>query len=183
MAPSLQQAMEIAHKKAYVILDGSLLRKDQVAMSSDRDRPFSPGKHETGRCSTPCRGLDAVVKRADSGHFTGELARAALIVHSSPRNLSTPRRSPVAPILSCSDSSRTRILWTATQEHSTEWSPTSTWPPVSGRSRWSTGTGTGPRSRTCSFSGGSGPCRMTSHEPGDLARGAVVLRGCCARRW
>ena len=30
---------------------------------------------------------------------------------------------------------------------------------------------------------GSGPCRMTSHEPGDLAGGAVVLRGCCARRW
>jgi len=27
----------------------------------------------------------------------------------------------IAPILSCSDSSRTRILWTATQEHSTEW--------------------------------------------------------------
>ena len=78
MAPSLQQAIEIAREKAYVILDGSLLRKDQVAMSSDRDRPFYPGKHETGRCSTPCRGLDAVVKRADSGHFTGELARAAL---------------------------------------------------------------------------------------------------------
>jgi len=30
---------------------------------------------------------------------------------------------------------------------------------------------------------GSRPCRMTSHEPGDLAGGAVVLRGCCARRW
>ena len=60
MAPSLRQAIEIAGEKAYVILDGSLLRKDQVAMSSDRDQPFYPGKHETGRCRTPCRGLDAV---------------------------------------------------------------------------------------------------------------------------
>ena len=45
------------------------------------------------------------------------------------------------------------------------------------------GTAATPASRTASFSGGSGPCRMTSHEPGDLAGGAVVLRGCCARRW
>ena len=27
------------------------------------------------------------------------------------------------------------------------------------------------------------PCRMTSHDPGDLAGGVVVLRGCCARGW
>jgi hypothetical protein len=26
-------------------------------------------------------------------------------------------------------------------------------------------------------------CRVTSLESGDLAGGAVVLRGCCARRW
>ena len=93
MASSLQQAIEIAREKAYVILDGSLLRKDQVAMSSDRDRPFYPGKHETGRCSTPCRGLDAVVKRADSGHFTGELARAALFAEESEHTASEPRRT------------------------------------------------------------------------------------------
>jgi hypothetical protein len=42
MAPSLQEAIEIVGEKAYVILDGSLLRKDQVATSSDRDRPFYP---------------------------------------------------------------------------------------------------------------------------------------------
>ena len=62
-------------------------------MSSDRDRPFYPGKHETGRCSTPCRGLDAVVKRADSGHFTGELARAALFAEESEHTASEPRRT------------------------------------------------------------------------------------------
>ena len=30
---------------------------------------------------------------------------------------------------------------------------------------------------------GSGPRRMTSHEPGDVAGGVVVLRGCGARGW
>ena len=40
MAPSLQQAIEVARGKAYVILDGTLLRIDRVAMSSGRDRPF-----------------------------------------------------------------------------------------------------------------------------------------------
>ena len=40
MAPSLQQAIEVARGKAYVILDGTLLRIDRVARSSGRDRPF-----------------------------------------------------------------------------------------------------------------------------------------------
>ena len=48
MASSLQQAIEIAREKAYVILDGSLLREDQVAMSSDRDRPFTPASTRLG---------------------------------------------------------------------------------------------------------------------------------------
>ena len=32
MAPSLQQTIEIVGEKAYVILDGTILRIDQVAM-------------------------------------------------------------------------------------------------------------------------------------------------------
>jgi hypothetical protein len=40
-----------------------------------------------------------------------------------------------------------------------------------------------PESRTTSFSRGSRPCRVTSLDPGDLAGGAVVLRGCRARGW
>ena len=69
MAPSLQQTIEIAGEKAYVILDRSLLRKDQVATSSDRDRPFCPPSTRLGVVVTACRVLDAVVKRADSGYF------------------------------------------------------------------------------------------------------------------
>ena len=42
MAPSLQQAIEVARGKAYVILDGTLLRIDRVARSSGRDRPSTP---------------------------------------------------------------------------------------------------------------------------------------------
>jgi hypothetical protein len=42
------------------------------------------------------------------------------------------------------------------------WSPTWTCPPVSGRPRWSTGTDTGPRSRTCSAMPSTGPPCGTS---------------------
>ena len=37
MAPSLQQTIEIVGEKAYVILDRTILRIDQVAMSSGRN--------------------------------------------------------------------------------------------------------------------------------------------------
>ena len=43
LAPSLEEAIDIAKGKAYVILDGSLLRIDRVAMASrGRDRPTLP---------------------------------------------------------------------------------------------------------------------------------------------
>ncbi|WP_285628937.1 transposase family protein [Kineosporia sp. NBRC 101677] len=44
MAPTLAQAIEVAQGKAFVILDGSLLRIDRVMMASKRDRPFYSGK-------------------------------------------------------------------------------------------------------------------------------------------
>ena len=44
-----QLAIEVARGKAYVILDGTLLRIDRVAMSSGRDRPFYAGKHTCQR--------------------------------------------------------------------------------------------------------------------------------------
>ncbi len=47
LAPSLEEAIDIAKGKAYVILDGSLLRIDRVAMASGGDRPFYSGKHKT----------------------------------------------------------------------------------------------------------------------------------------
>jgi hypothetical protein len=46
MAPSLNQAIEVARRKAFVILDGTLLRIDRVGMASGRDRPYYSGKHK-----------------------------------------------------------------------------------------------------------------------------------------
>jgi Helix-turn-helix of DDE superfamily endonuclease len=42
MATTLDQAMAVAAGKAYVILDGSLLRIDRVAMASGADRATTP---------------------------------------------------------------------------------------------------------------------------------------------
>jgi hypothetical protein len=46
MAPTLEQAIEVASRKAFVILDGTLLRIDRVGMASGRDREFYSGKHK-----------------------------------------------------------------------------------------------------------------------------------------
>ena len=46
MAPTLAQAIEVAQRKAFVILDGTLLRIDRVGMTSGRDRPYYSGKHK-----------------------------------------------------------------------------------------------------------------------------------------
>lgn len=46
MAPTLEQAIEVASRKAFVILDGSLLRIDRVGLASGRDRPYYSGKHK-----------------------------------------------------------------------------------------------------------------------------------------
>ena len=47
MAPTLEQAIEVATRKAFVILDGTLLRIDRVGMASGYDRGFYSGKHKT----------------------------------------------------------------------------------------------------------------------------------------
>lgn len=46
LAPTLEQAIAVAVKKAYVVLDGTLLRIDRVAMASKNDRPHFSGKHK-----------------------------------------------------------------------------------------------------------------------------------------
>lgn len=46
LAPSLEQAMGVAARKAYVVLDGTLLRIDRVAMASGNDRAYYSGKHK-----------------------------------------------------------------------------------------------------------------------------------------
>ena len=45
-APSLAEAIATAARKAFVILDGTLLRIDRVGMGSGRDRPYFSGKHK-----------------------------------------------------------------------------------------------------------------------------------------
>jgi hypothetical protein len=66
MAPTLAQAIEVARGKAYVILDGTLLRIDRVGMAGGRDRPYYSGKHK-------CHGVNVQVI-ADP---TGRLIRAS----------------------------------------------------------------------------------------------------------
>jgi hypothetical protein len=46
LAPTLDEAMETVAAKAYVILDGTLLRIDRVAMASGGDRAYYSGKHK-----------------------------------------------------------------------------------------------------------------------------------------
>ena len=61
-APTLAQAIEVARRKAYVILDGTLLRIDRVAMGSGRDRPYYSGKHK-------CHGVNVQVIADPAGRL------------------------------------------------------------------------------------------------------------------
>ena len=60
MAPTLAEAIVVAAGKAYVILDGTLLRIDRVGMASGRDRPYYSGKHKV-------HGLNASPRRPGRG--------------------------------------------------------------------------------------------------------------------
>lgn len=46
LEPGLRAAVEVAARKAFVILDGTLLRMNRVGMGSGRDRPYYSGKHK-----------------------------------------------------------------------------------------------------------------------------------------
>ena len=46
LAVPLRQAIEVARLKAFVILDGTLLRIDRVGMAGGRDRPYYSRKHK-----------------------------------------------------------------------------------------------------------------------------------------
>ena len=46
LAPTLEQAVEVAQRKAFVILDGTLLRIDRVGTTGGRDRPYYSGKRK-----------------------------------------------------------------------------------------------------------------------------------------
>ncbi len=46
LAPTLDQALDVARRKAFVILDGTLMSIDRVGMASGYDRAFFSGKHK-----------------------------------------------------------------------------------------------------------------------------------------
>ena len=62
MAPTLDQAIEVARHKAFVILDGTLLRIDRVGMVSGYDRAFYSGKHK-------CHGVNVQVIADPAGRL------------------------------------------------------------------------------------------------------------------
>jgi hypothetical protein len=62
LAPTLEQAIEVARGKAHVILDGTLLRIDRVGMTGGRDRAFYSGKHK-------CHGVNVQVIADPAGRL------------------------------------------------------------------------------------------------------------------
>jgi hypothetical protein len=62
MAPTLGQAIKVASAKAFVILDGTLLRIDRVGMAGGYDRAFYSGKHK-------CHGLNVQVIADPAGRL------------------------------------------------------------------------------------------------------------------
>ncbi|MCO1657343.1 transposase family protein [Pseudonocardia humida] len=46
LAPSLGQAIAVAGRKAFVVLDGTLLRIDRVGMTGGHDCAYYSGKHK-----------------------------------------------------------------------------------------------------------------------------------------
>jgi hypothetical protein len=62
LAPTLAKAMAVIVAKAFVILDGTLLRIDRVGMGSGRDRPYYSGKHK-------CHGVNVQVISDPAGRL------------------------------------------------------------------------------------------------------------------
>jgi hypothetical protein len=69
LAPTLAQPIEIAVGKALVILDGTLLRIDRVAMAGRRDRPLYSGKWK-------CHGVNVQVIADRAGDDPGLICAA-----------------------------------------------------------------------------------------------------------
>jgi hypothetical protein len=62
LAPSLREAVAVAARKAFVILDGTLLPINRVGMGSGRDRPYYSGKHK-------CHGMNVQVIADPAGRL------------------------------------------------------------------------------------------------------------------
>jgi hypothetical protein len=113
-APTLAQAIDVARGKAYVILDGSLLRIDRVGMTAKQDRPYYAGKHKCYSGKHKCHGLNVQVIADPAGrlirvsptlpgsrHDTPPHANTASSTRSTPHRLArwlTPAaRAPARP--------------------------------------------------------------------------------------
>jgi hypothetical protein len=62
LAPTLAQAVEVVARKAFVILDGTLLRIDRVGMATGRDRRYYSGKQK-------CHGMNVQVLADPAGRL------------------------------------------------------------------------------------------------------------------
>jgi DDE superfamily endonuclease/Helix-turn-helix of DDE superfamily endonuclease len=62
LAPTLRDAVTVAGRKAFVIVDGTLLRIDRVGVASGRDRPYYSGKHK-------CHGVNVQVIADPAGRL------------------------------------------------------------------------------------------------------------------
>jgi len=71
LAPSLHDTVAIATRKVLVILDGTLLRIERVAMGLGRDRPYFSGKHNESRYIAREVGI-AVSKEAGARILAGK---------------------------------------------------------------------------------------------------------------
>jgi hypothetical protein len=108
LAPSLDQAMQVAAVRAYVILDGTLLRIDRAAMASRADRPYYSGKHKShgvdvqviadpvGRLIRASPALPGAASAQACGHRTGAAAMTAAPGSSPAANCRTDRKPSTA---------------------------------------------------------------------------------------
>jgi hypothetical protein len=95
-APTLEQAVATARRKAFVILDGTLLRIDRVGMASGRDRSYYSGRHT-------CHGVN-VQAIADPA---GRLIRAAPALPGARHDMGAAREHGILDAL---DHARVRVV-------------------------------------------------------------------------
>ena len=62
LVPTLREAIAVAVRKAFVIVDGTLMRIDRVGMGSGRDRPYFSGRHK-------CHGVNVQVIADPAGRL------------------------------------------------------------------------------------------------------------------
>ena len=93
MAPTLAEAIQIARGRAYVILDGTMLRIDRVAMTGGQDRAAPMSWREPG--SGDPRPLSTNQKAVNTAHAPATRTRRTRQRH--PEELEDPPQDPLQP--------------------------------------------------------------------------------------